>query len=277
MRQNSTVMSKISVVINTYNAEEHLQEVLDAVKDFDEVVVCDMESGDNTVKIAEKNGCKVVTFPKANHKSAEPARTFAIQSATSEWVLVVDADEIVTPELREYLYKRIGEPDCPQGLYIPRINLFMQREQHSSYPDYQLRFFVREGTEWPPYVHTFPTVKGRTEYIPRRRRELAFRHLADDTIASLMAKTNSYTDNEVYKRGERREERGENERERREDTKAHNYGVWALFYRPFWRAFRNYFLKGGWRDGKRGVIRAGMDAVYQFVLVAKAIEAKIKK
>ena len=283
MRQNSTVMSKISVVINTYNAEEHLQKVLDAVKDFDEVVVCDMESGDNTVKIAEKNGCKVVTFPKANHKSAEPARTFAIQSATNPWVLVVDADEIVTPELREYLYKRIGEPDCPQGLYIPRINLFMQREQHSSYPDYQLRFFVREGTEWPPYVHTFPTVKGRTEYIPRRRRELAFRHLADDTIASLMAKTNSYTDNEVYKRGERREERGENVRGARCEVretgceKSHNYGVWALFYRPFWRAFRNYFLKGGWRDGKRGVIRAGMDAVYQFVLVAKAIEAKIKK
>ncbi len=277
MRQNSTVMSKISVVINTYNAEEHLQKVLDAVKDFDEVVVCDMESGDNTVKIAEKNGCKVVTFPKANHKSAEPARTFAIQSATSEWVLVVDADEIVTPELREYLYKRIGEPDCPQGLYIPRINLFMQHEQHSSYPDYQLRFFVREGTEWPPYVHTFPTVKGRTEYIPRRRRELAFRHLADDTIASLMAKTNSYTDNEVYKRGKATGRRAELGNERREDTKAHNYGVWALFYRPFWRAFRNYFLKGGWRDGKRGVIRAGMDAVYQFVLVAKAIEAKIKK
>ena len=277
MRQNSTVMSKISVVINTYNAEEHLQKVLDAVKDFDEVVVCDMESGDNTVKIAEKNGCKVVTFPKANHKSAEPARTFAIQSATSEWVLVVDADEIVTPELREYLYKRIGEPDCPQGLYIPRINLFMQHEQHSSYPDYQLRFFVREGTEWPPYVHTFPTVKGRTEYIPRRRRELAFRHLADDTIASLMAKTNSYTDNEVYKRGKATGRRAELGNERREDTKAHNYGVWALFYRPFWRAFRNYFLKGGWRDGKRGIIRAGMDAVYQFVLVAKAIEAKIKK
>ena len=277
MRQNSTVMSKISVVINTYNAEEHLQKVLDAVKDFDEVVVCDMESGDDTVKIALKNGCKVVTFPKANHKSAEPARTFAIQSATSEWVLVVDADEIVTPELREYLYKRIAEPDCPQGLYIPRINLFMQHEQHSSYPDYQLRFFVREGTEWPPYVHTFPTVKGRTEYIPRRRRELAFRHLADDTIASLMAKTNSYTDNEVYKRGKATGRRAELGNERREDTKAHNYGVWALFYRPFWRAFRNYFLKGGWRDGKRGVIRAGMDAVYQFVLVAKAIEAKIKK
>ena len=85
---------KISVVINTYNAEQHLQRVLDAVKDFDEVLVCDMESTDSTLEIAQKNGCRIVTFPKADHKSAEPARTFAIQSASSPWVLVVDADEM---------------------------------------------------------------------------------------------------------------------------------------------------------------------------------------
>ena len=54
------------------------------MKQFDEVVVCDMESTDRTVAIAEENGCRVVTFPKANHKSAEPARTFAIQSASLE-------------------------------------------------------------------------------------------------------------------------------------------------------------------------------------------------
>lgn len=73
---------KISVVINTYNAEQHLSKVLEAVKDFDEIVVCDMESTDNTVKIAKDFGCRIVIFPKANHKSAEPARTFAIQSAS---------------------------------------------------------------------------------------------------------------------------------------------------------------------------------------------------
>ena len=111
---------QISVVINTYNAERHLKTCLEAVKDFDEIVVCDMESTDHTVEIANSYGCKVVTFPKANHKSAEPARTFAIQSATSKWVLVVDADEIVTPELKQYLYRRILETDCPEGLYIPR-------------------------------------------------------------------------------------------------------------------------------------------------------------
>ena len=73
--------NKISVVINTYNAERDLEQVLKAVKDFDEVLICDMESTDATLDIARKYGCRIVTFPKANHKSAEPARTFAIQSA----------------------------------------------------------------------------------------------------------------------------------------------------------------------------------------------------
>ena len=54
----------ISVVINTYNAEKHLREVIAAVKDFDEVLVCDMESTDNTVAIARDMGCRIVTFPK---------------------------------------------------------------------------------------------------------------------------------------------------------------------------------------------------------------------
>ena len=70
---------KISVVINTYNAEEKLTQVLDAVKDFDEIVICDMESTDSTLDIARRYGCKIVTFKKGEHKSAEPARTFEIQ------------------------------------------------------------------------------------------------------------------------------------------------------------------------------------------------------
>ena len=57
--------NKISVVINTYNAERDLEQVLEAVKDFDEVLICDMESTDNTLDIARKHGCRIVTFPKA--------------------------------------------------------------------------------------------------------------------------------------------------------------------------------------------------------------------
>ena len=251
--------NKISVVINTYNAETFLQEVIDAVKDFDEVLICDMESTDRTLDIARQNGCRIVTFPKANHKSAEPARTFAIQSASSDWVLVVDADEIVTPELRDALYRKIQEPDAPQGLYIPRLNQFMGKTLTCAYPDYQLRFFIKEGTEWPPYVHTFPKVNGRLEYLPKNRRELAFIHLANDSVHNIMGKDNRYSDNDVDKKAGKQ------------------YGAGALLWRPFWRFFKCYVMEGGWRDGIQGLIYAGLKGVYQFELVAKIIERRQSK
>ena len=251
--------NKISVVINTYNAETFLQEVIDAVKDFDEVLICDMESTDRTLDIARQNGCRIVTFPKANHKSAEPARTFAIQSASSDWVLVVDADEIVTPELRDVLYQKIQEPDAPQGLYIPRLNQFMGKTLTCAYPDYQLRFFIKEGTEWPPYVHTFPKVNGRLEYLPKNRRELAFIHLANDSVHNIMEKDNRYSDNDVDKKAGKQ------------------YGAGALLWRPFWRFFKCYVMEGGWRDGIQGLIYAGLKGVYQFELVAKIIERRQSK
>jgi glycosyltransferase involved in cell wall biosynthesis len=250
--------NKISVVINTYNAEKHLQAVLDTVKGFDEVLVCDMESTDRTREIALQNGCRLITFPKGDAVCAEPARTFAIQSAACPWVFVVDADEIVTPELRDYLYGRIAQPDCPQGLYIPRKNQFLGQYENSFTADYQLRFFVREGTEWPPYVHTFPKVKGRTEKIPTSLKNVCFYHLADESITERIDKDNRYTDGEVEKRGSRR------------------YGICSLLLRPHWKFFDSYIVRGGFRDGKNGLIRAGLTAFYQFVLIAKVMEHRMK-
>lgn len=87
----------ISVVINTYNEAKNLQECLDSVKGFDEIVVCDMESTDETVEIARRNGCKTIIFPKGSHTICEPARNTAIQSASNPWVLVLDADEKSLP------------------------------------------------------------------------------------------------------------------------------------------------------------------------------------
>jgi glycosyltransferase involved in cell wall biosynthesis len=72
---------KISVVINTRNAEQHLQQVLEAVKGFDEVLICDMESEDHTLDIARQYGCRIVTFERKNYNIVEPAREFAIHEA----------------------------------------------------------------------------------------------------------------------------------------------------------------------------------------------------
>ena len=246
---------RISVVINTYNARQHLAKVLESVKDFDEVVVCDMESTDDTVAIAEQYGCKVVTFPKGNHTCCEPARTFAIQSASNPWVLVVDADEIVTPELREALYEVEKEGSSPvAGYYIPRQNMFMGMFVRDFHYDYQLRFLVREGTEWPPTIHSLPKVPGRVEKL-QAPKEARLLHLMDETMHEYVAKMNLYTDNETEKK---------------------QYGVAALFWRPLWRFFKSYVMDGSFRMGTRGLIRSGMHAVYQFILVAKIIEKRYR-
>lgn len=248
--------TKISVVINTYNAQIYLEKVLDSVSQFDEIVVCDMESTDSTVSIAEKYHCKIVTFPKAEHKSAEPARTFAIQSATSPWILVVDADEIVPEKLRKALYQHISQEHAAEGLYIPRTNLFMGKYMHCAFPDYQLRFFIREGTTWPPYVHTFPMINGRTEKLPKDK-SLAFIHLANDNIRTIIEKDNRYSDNDVEKKAKK------------------NYGIGALIWRPIWRFFKCYLLEGGFKDGTRGLIYALQKGQYQFFLVSKIIEKRL--
>ena len=245
--------NKISVVINTYNAERHLEKVLTAAKEFDEIVVCDMESTDNTVKIAEQFGCKVVTFPKKDYVSAEPARNFAIQSASNPWVLVVDADEIITKELRVYLYKQIEANDCPAGLYIPRKNYVMNKFIKQTYPDPQLRFFKKEGADWPPYVHTFPKVDGRVEKIPPERMELALIHISD-TVYEQLHKMNQYTENEVVKR------------------KGLKVSVIKIFAKCTLRFFKSYILKGGIRYGIRGLAYAINDANYKFYTMLKIWE-----
>jgi glycosyltransferase involved in cell wall biosynthesis len=244
---------KISVVINTYNAERHLEEVLVSAKDFDEIVVCDMESTDNTIKIAEKYGCKIVTFPKKDYVSAEPARNFAIQSASSYWVLVVDADEIITKELRDYLYERIKDESCPAGLYIPRKNYIMNKFLKNSYPDPQLRFFKRDGSDWPPYVHTFPKVDGPTEKISKERMELALIHISD-TIYDQLYKMNQYSENEVVKK------QGE------------KITLIKIFAKCTARFFKNYVMNGGFRLGITGLVQAVNSTNYKFYTMVKIWE-----
>lgn len=79
---------RISVVINTYNASAHLSQVLESVKGFDEIVICDMESTDQTLDIAREYDCRIVTFPKKNYNIVEPARNFAIQQASYPWIQI---------------------------------------------------------------------------------------------------------------------------------------------------------------------------------------------
>lgn len=162
--------NRITAIVHTYNAREHLGRVLDTLRGFDELLVVDMESTDDTCDIARQKGARVVTFPRGEHRIVEPARQFGIDHASHGWVLEVDADELVPPELTAFLRRMAGSADAPDGLYIPRRNYFMGREMHSGYPDPVLRFFRRDKCRWPATIHAIPQIDGRTDAIPARAR-----------------------------------------------------------------------------------------------------------
>lgn len=248
-------MNKISVIVQTYNAERHLDCVLSALDGFDEVIVADMESTDGTVVIARRHGAKVVVYPRENHCICEAYRDRAIQEATHPWVLVVDADEVVTPALRDYLYAEISRDPTPRCILIPRRNYFMGRWMRCDYPDYLPRFMRRDGTRWPYAIHSWPTHEGGKVRIPASRADLALVHLANETVSQRIDKLNYYTDQEMCRRRV-------------------GYRGWRLLVDPLFRFFKTYFLKGGIMLGREGFIRAVMEGFYRFTVMAKLEEER---
>ena len=247
---------KISVVINTYNSERYLDRVLSSVKDFDEIVICDMHSTDRTLKIAAQYNCRIIYHEKC--EIVEPARNFAIQSASHPWILLIDSDEVVPKPLQRYLYQLIKEKRNVQGVWLARKNFIKGHFLHGKYPDYNMRFFRKDSVEWFPYVHSRPKVNGRTLRLPKRRKELAIIHLVNNDITTRLQKMNLYTENEIIKRSDKK------------------YSLWKMFVSPYFRFFKSYFLKGGFRDGKVGFVIAGLDAFYKFVTIAKIWENQIQ-
>lgn len=247
----------ISVVINTYNAAKLLPKVLLSVKDFDEVVVCDMESKDNTVGIAREYGARVVTFPKKHYNHCEPARNFAISQARSEWVLVIDADELVTPELRIYLRKFTAKPGNVKGLYIPRRNFILDRFRRSTYPDYSMRFFARDCVDWPPEIHSRPVIDGEVSKIPSNRRQLALVHIPP-TVEGMIERANRYTSVEAN------------------SMEAQKISGFRLLYQPFGRFMKEFFFKGSFRCGSAGLIASINESVCEFYRLAKLYEDNVR-
>ena len=246
---------KISAIVHTYNAEKHLDEVLSALEKFDEILVVDMESTDRTPEIAAAHGARFIVKERGEHRIPEAYRDFAIHEAKYDWVVVVDADEIVPAALREFLYRRIEEDPTPRGFLIPIKNYFMGRWMRCYYPDYILRVFNRVGAHWPYEIHSRPSIVGPTEVIPASRSDLAYIHLANESVSDTFRKMNSYTDREKERRRAK-------------------FKPWKIVIDPPFRFFKTYVLKGGFREGWPGFIHAVHDATYRFAIMAKLEEER---
>lgn len=244
---------KISAIVQTYNAAAQLGACLRALQGFDEILVVDMESTDETVEIARAAGARVVIKERSDHRIVEAYRDFAIHEARYDWVLVVDADEIVPDALRRYLYEAIEADPTPRAVLIPIKNYFMGRWMRCYYPDYILRFFHRVGAHWPYAIHSRPSHEGPEIRIPASRTDLAYIHLANESVSRSITKMNGYTDREM-------------------DRRRPHFKPVQLLYAPAYRFFKTYFLKGGWRCGWPGFVHAVLDGMYRFTLLSKLLE-----
>lgn len=247
----------ISIVINTYNAAEQIIPTLESVRDFDEIVVCDMESTDDTLEIARLYGCKIVTFRKGDYNICEPARDFAIHSAKNDWVLVVDSDEIVPKLLKVTLQKILQNSNHEDAYFIPRKNLFLGEFVKASFPDYQLRFMNQTKATWPSTIHSLPQIDGKIGFLPKDI-GIALEH-SGLTISSEIRKLDVYSQNELVKR------------------KKTNVNLFELILSPAYRFLRYYIFKGACFQGRRGFIKACFSSHMKFYYLAKVYEQQITK
>jgi glycosyltransferase involved in cell wall biosynthesis len=161
-------MKKLSVVLATFNEEKNITKCLDSLKDIaDEIIIVDGSSKDKTVEIAKSYNAKVkITTNKPNFHIN---KQMAIDMASFDWILQMDADELVSQELKEEIEKKLGqEKDEFNGYWIPRKNWFLGRFllKGGQYPDYTLRFYKRGKGRLPQKdVHEQTEVEGQVGYL----------------------------------------------------------------------------------------------------------------
>lgn len=186
-------MKKISVVLATFNEEKNLRRCLESVKDLaDEIVIADGTSSDRTRDIAKEFNSKVILT--TNKSNFHINKQMAIDKANGDWILQMDADEVVSESLaREIKEKVLSQgKDEDNGYWMPRKNYFLGRflMKGGQYPDYTLRLYRRGKGRLPMKdVHEQAVVEGQVGYLRN-----ALLHYPYENFGFYLMKWNRYND-----------------------------------------------------------------------------------
>ncbi|HXV65086.1 MAG TPA: glycosyltransferase family 2 protein [Vicinamibacteria bacterium] len=243
----------LSVVLITRNAAHLLPDTLGAVSWADEILVVDSGSTDGTREVAQALGAKVIL--QSDWKGYGHQKSFAVQQASGDWVLVLDADEVVDAELGQEIQRALESKDgIPAGYRMKRVNYFCGervRFGHSR-PSYVDRLFRRgKGRVTNHLVHERILVEGP---VARLRGEI--RHYTSESISHRIRKNDDYATivaEEWFREGKR-------------------VGLLHLLLIVPLSVLRDLVLKAGILEGKKGVILAFLGALYSFSKYAKLIE-----
>lgn len=186
-------LSTISIAIATYNEEKNLPRCLDAVKDWvDEIVIADGSSADNTVAIAKKYKAKVIET--TNKPIFHINKNMAIEACTSDWILQLDADEVVSKELKEEIQtilKKDPKDVEENGFWINRSNYFLGSflKKGGQYPDATNRLYKKGKGKLPcKDVHEQTKIEGKVGQL-----ENDLLHYADPSFSRYLLRSNRYT------------------------------------------------------------------------------------
>ena len=244
-------MLKLTVTIITRNESANIAAALESAQWADEIIVVDSESTDDTADIARRYTNRVIVRPWPGYAAQ---KNFAAAEASHDWILSLDADERVTPALREEIRATLASSPRAAGFRIPRVTFHLGRWIRSTdwYPDYQLRFYDRRRGQWTGrYVHESVRVDGP---VARLRSEI--QHYAYRDVAHHLQTMDRYTTlaaRQMFEDGRRA-------------------GWVDILITPRLTFFRNYILRGGFRDGMAGLVISAMNAYYVGLKFAKLWE-----
>lgn len=249
-------MTKISAIVLTKNSEDLVADCLVSISWTDEIVVIDDSSRDKTGEIVKKAGGKVFTFSG----NFSEKRNFGAKKATGDWLLYIDADERVTPLLRQEIQKAINGPQEFSAYTVPRRNIFLGHEMRWGgwWPDDVIRLIKKDSLlGWAGELHEQPKIRGE---VGKLRSPLT--HFSHRSLSEMVSKTNEWSEIEaqlLYKSG-------------------HPKVTWWRFFSV---AIREIWFRGikklGFLDGTVGIIEIIYQSFSRMITYAKLWEMQVKK
>jgi glycosyltransferase involved in cell wall biosynthesis len=239
---------KLSVTIITKNEAANIAAALESVAWADEVVVVDSGSTDETVAIARRYTDRVFVREWPGYAAQ---KNHAASLARHDWILSLDADERVTPELARAIQDVLATEPSAYGYRIPRVTWYLGRWIRSTdwYPDHQLRLYDRRHGNWPPRrVHESVRVDGSPGALGHELLHYAYRDLSHHLMT--MDRYTTLAAQQMLEDGTRT-------------------SALALGLHPPLAFVRNYVLRAGFRDGVAGLIVSALNSYYVFLKLAK--------
>lgn len=240
--------AQVTATVITLNESRNIRECLASLTWANEILVVDSGSTDGTPDLARAAGATVITRDWPGYAAQ---KDYAAEQATHDWILSVDADERVTPELAQEILRTLEEPSDRVGFRIPRITFHLGRWiRHTDwYPDYQLRLYDRRHASWAKRrVHESVTARGPVGRLSHDLQHYAYRDIAHHY--ETMQNYTRLAALQMYDEGKRA-------------------GLLHLIFNPPFAFLRNYVLRAGFLDGVPGLIISAMNAHYVFLKYAK--------